>query len=85
MVINDGDWWSALDWKKAFDSVHVDSLLDALRRFGLPQGFVHMIGAMMRSRHFFVTDCGETSALHSQMSGISQGCTLSLEFPKVAL
>ena len=67
----------ALDWKKAFDSVHVDSLLDALRRFGLPQGFVHMIGAMMRSRHFFVTDCGETSALHSQMSGISQGCTLS--------
>ena len=23
----------ALDWKKAFDSVHVDSLLDALRRF----------------------------------------------------
>ena len=77
MVINDGDWWSALDWKKAFDSVHVDSLLDALRRFGLPQGFVHMIGAMMRSRHFFVTDCGETSALHSQMSGISQGCTLS--------
>ena len=29
----------ALDWKKAFDSVHTQSLLDALRRFGLPRGF----------------------------------------------
>ena len=67
----------ALDWKKAFDSVHVDSLLDALRRFGLPQGFVHMIDAIIRSRHFFVVNCGEISALYSQMSGISQGCTLN--------
>jgi len=26
----------ALDWRKAFDSVHIDALLDSLRRFGIP-------------------------------------------------
>ena len=29
----------ALDWRKAFDSLRVESLIDALRRFGLPEVF----------------------------------------------
>ena len=67
----------ALDWKKAFDSVHTQSLLDALRRFGLPRDFIDLIQRLMQDRWFYVTDCGETSAKHRQNSGISQGCTLS--------
>ena len=67
----------ALDWKKAFDSINLQSLLDALLRFGIPESMVQMISGMMSRRCFYVDDCGETSARKSQHSGISQGCTLS--------
>jgi len=67
----------ALDWRKAFDCINVESLLDALRRFGLPTSFNNMVASMMRGRHFSVKDFGETSASRPQSSGISQGCTLS--------
>ena len=67
----------ALDWKKAFDSINLASLLDALRRFGLPEHCLNMIAGMMRHRRFYVEDQGVKSATKSQQSGISQGCTLS--------
>lgn len=67
----------ALDWKKAFDSIHVQSLLDALRRFGLPSKILHIISGLMTRREFYVTDCDVQSTRRPQMSGISQGCTLS--------
>ena len=67
----------ALDWKKAFDSINIDSLLDALRRFGIPDFCLDLISAMMRHRNFYVVDQGITSTTRSQKSGISQGCTLS--------
>ena len=67
----------ALDWKKAFDSVHVGRLLDALRRFGLPIEIRNMVSAMLRHRRFVVNDCSQSSEERFQRSGISQGCTLS--------
>ena len=67
----------ALDWCKAFDSVHVDALLDSLRRFGIPSQFITFIGSMLRGRQFFVQDHGQKSRLRKQHSGVSQGCTLS--------
>ena len=67
----------ALDWQKAFDSINVISLLDALRRFGLPQSMLDMISGFLHARKFFVKECGNTSAPRQQNSGISQGCTLS--------
>jgi len=67
----------ALDWSKAFDSVHVDGLLDALRRYGFPQKIILVVASLMRERCFFVEDCGEKSSSRRQLSGISQGCTLS--------
>ena len=67
----------ALDWKGAFDSIHVDSLLDALRRFGIPAEFLQIISSMLSAREFCVRDCGSTSEARKQRSGISQGCTLS--------
>ena len=36
-----------------------------------------MISGMMRQRRFSVTDQGVSSDVKAQMSGISQGCTLS--------
>ena len=67
----------ALDWAKAFDSVNVDSMLDALRRFGVPANFIGCIESLMRNRHFYVRDCGACSSERPQLSGITQGCTLS--------
>ena len=43
----------ALDWKKAFDSVNVECLLDALRRFGLPHHVVKIVEGLLRARRFF--------------------------------
>ena len=65
------------DWKKAFDSINVDSLLDALHHFGVPDPCLHMVRNMMLHRSFYVEDHGVTSAKKVLRSGISQGCTLS--------
>jgi len=67
----------ALDWKKAFDSVHVEALSDALRRMGMPPLYIALIQSMMTSRNFFVEECGRCSSTRAQKSGITQGCTLS--------
>ena len=67
----------ALDWAKAFDSVRVDCLLDALRRFGIPAGMRRMIEHFLRRRRFHVKDSHLYSDTRPQNCGISQGCTLS--------
>ena len=67
----------ALDWKKSFDSINTDSLIDALRRFGIPDFCLQVVGNMMHCRTFYVEGQGVFSARKGQNSGISQGCMLS--------
>ena len=67
----------ALDWAKAFDSIDPESLIQALRRFGLPSSFLQMVMAIYSARQFFVRDMGHDSEWHPQQFGISQGCPLS--------
>ena len=67
----------ALDWRKAFDSINTESMLFALRRFGLPEDFVLMVSSIYERRSFQVRDCGHTSSQRVQRSGIVQGCPLS--------
>ena len=67
----------AVGWAKAFDSINVVSLLDALRRAGLQTAFLSMVQGMLSARRFYVRDFGSTSGEYDQLSGISQGCTLS--------
>ena len=66
-----------LDWAKAFDRVRHDSMLHALRRFGIPPEFIDMIAAIYSDMTFSITDCGVTSSVRPQASGIAQGCPLS--------
>ena len=66
-----------LDWAKAFDRIKASALLCALRRFGLPQHFVDMIGAVYRGRSFFIHDHSGDSTTRQQSAGIAQGCPLS--------
>ena len=67
----------ALDWKMAFHSMNVTSLLEALRRAGLPASFLEMISGILLARRFYVKDFGSCSDERDQLLGISQGCTLS--------
>ena len=67
----------ALDWRKAFDSIDPDALLNALRRFGLPLHFREFVAGIYSNRSFVVSESGHTSATRAQNSGICQGCPLS--------
>jgi len=67
----------ALDWSKAFDSINPESMLSALRRFGLTEHVLGVIAAIYSSREFRVRDCGQESSSRQQRSGMSQGCPLS--------
>ena len=66
-----------LDWSKAFDKVDPQALIVALRRFGIPEKMVRMIGGIYAKRSFVIKDQGHTSNLMEQGTGIAQGCPLS--------
>lgn len=74
---HDGLVLLAMDLAKAFDSVSPEALLQALRRFGIPDCFVDAVAAMYSNRTFCIRDCGATSESFPQHFGISQGCPLS--------
>ena len=57
----------ALDWAMAFDSVSLEALCIALGRFGIPQAFVDMVGAIYTDRSFFIRDDGTDSAKHTKL------------------
>jgi hypothetical protein len=67
----------ALDWRKAFDSINPEGLLDALRRFGLPEHFLTVVASIYTDRTFQVKECGVSSDKRKQRAGICQGCPLS--------
>ena len=67
----------ALDWAKAFDSIHIESLRDAMRRMGIPAEYCDVVLSLMRERKFYVDELGSKSGQRAQRSGITQGCTLS--------
>jgi len=67
----------ALDWAQAFDSMNVDGMLDALCRFGVSANFIGCIEGLMRNRISYVRDWCACSSERPQLSGITQGCTLS--------
>ena len=52
-----------LDWSKAFDKVDPLALIEALRRFGIPEKMVKMIAGIYAKRSFIVKDQGCTSKL----------------------
>ena len=60
----------ALDWQKAFDSINTESMLNALRRFGLPSHFCSVIKSIYTDRRFEVRESKVTSERARQDSGI---------------
>jgi len=66
-----------LDWSKAFDSIDPVCLVEALRRFGLPDKYLRIISNIYSDCEFIVFDRQQQSGQHQRCSGISQGCPLS--------
>ena len=60
----------ALDWAKAFDSIAPDRVLHSLRRFGIPEHVVGIVGAIYTDRSFFVRIDNCESDWKRQFSGI---------------
>ena len=67
----------ALDWRKAFDSINTEALLNGLTRFGVPANVLQVIKSIYTDRSFMVKESGVLSMSYRQESGICQGCPLS--------
>ena len=66
-----------LDWRKCYDRIHRDRLLDALRRFGLPPKYLQIILLIYKDLVFFVQDAWGQSDTLPQDEGLRQGDPLA--------
>ncbi|VDP20061.1 unnamed protein product [Heligmosomoides polygyrus] len=74
-----------VDFRKAFDSVHRESLWSILRIYGIPQPFVEIFKKLYKNS----SCCVKTNAIHTTffevVTGVRQGCVLSTLLFNVAL
>ena len=47
-----------LDWKKCYDRIHIKRLLQALRRFGLPDQYLQILEVIHSNMTFFLVTSG---------------------------
>ena len=61
-----------LYWIKCYDRIYHGPLLDALRRFGLPQHYIRVLESIYADLSFFVADAWGKSAMSRQEQGLRQ-------------
>ena len=66
-----------IDFKKAFDSIHHETLWKILRHYGLPQRMVGIIGVLCKSFECSVLMDSTQTDCFPVKSGVRQGCILS--------
>ena len=66
-----------LDWEKAFDKVDRKQLLNSMIRMNVDPKLVNLVKSIYKDTKFTVEIDGESSTLHTQHTGIRQGCPLS--------
>ena len=66
-----------LDWKQAFDSIDHNSMMIALRRFGVSDRSHNIISTLYQDPTFFTTGFDGDQCQGSVGSGFRQGCPLS--------
>ena len=66
-----------LDWKQAFDSIDHNAMLIALKRFGVSERAVNIIGSLYSDPTFHTVSSSGEKAFGTVGSGIRQGCPLS--------
>ena len=63
-----------VDFQKAFDSIHRDSLWRILRAYGIPQDIVLLIKSFYRN---FTCKVGNSNIMFEVKTGVRQGCVMS--------
>nr|KAG5687784.1 hypothetical protein BaRGS_025678 [Batillaria attramentaria] len=66
-----------VDFEKAFDSVHRDSLWVIMKNYGIPQKLIQMVKALYENFQCAVIDENETTDPFPVMTGVKQGCCMS--------
>ena len=66
-----------VDFEKAFDSIHRDSLWTIMRQFGIPEKLISMVKSLYRDFMCAVIDENETSDWFQVLTGVKQGCCMS--------
>ena len=66
-----------VDLKKAFDSVHRESLWELLRLRGIPAAIITLVSGLYTGTESAVRWGGETSSFFPVNSGVRQGCVLA--------
>ena len=63
-----------VDFEKAFDSIHRDSLWSILRHYGIPSKLVHLIKSFYDNFRYSV---GHSDTFFEVKTGVRQGCVMS--------
>ena len=66
-----------VDFEKAFDSVHRESLWNIMKSYGIPRKMVRVIAGIYQGLGCAVVDGSETSEWFKIKSGVKQGCVMS--------
>jgi hypothetical protein len=66
-----------VDFEKAFDSIHRDSLWIIMRQYGIPQKLIQMVKALYADFQCSVIDENETTDWFPVITGVKQGCCMS--------
>ena len=66
-----------IDFEKAFDSVHRDSLWIIMKKYGIPQKLIKMVQTMYKDFQCAVIDENETTDFFPVTTGVKQGCCMS--------
>ena len=66
-----------VDFEKAFDSVHRESLWNIMRCYGVPDKLIRMVQLLYKDTQCAVIDEGEESEWFSVKTGVKQRCSMS--------
>ena len=66
-----------VDFEKAFDSIHRESLWEIMKNYGIPTKLISMVKALYKDFECAVIDENETSEWFPVMTGVKQGCCMS--------
>ena len=66
-----------VDFEKAFDSVHQDSLWKIMKTYGIPDKIIKMVQLLYEDNECTVADSGQQSEWFRIKTGVKQGCCMS--------
>jgi len=82
-ILEQANEWNAtmyihfVDFEKAFDTVHRESLWLLMKKYGIPPKLISMVRALYEGFQCAVIEDGETTEWFPVISGVKQGCCMS--------